>query len=148
MEKLKDFYKKIASLIPKYKKYIFALIAFLVFIIIVVIVSKTGTKNPIKNIEEKQEKGGVLETSFDRWNRGENGELFASFFLQNHSPNTVEKIDIVCVAYSPDNRELARYKQSIKLSLSPNEERVLTKTYIGNLDILTQKVLCQVASWE
>lgn len=144
----KNYLYKAKDFLLKNKKNISAAVAILLILLLIIFGFSVGSKNPIKVPDEPQKKGGVLETSFDRWYRGENGELLASFFLQNHSNNSVEKIEIVCVAFSSDNKELSRFNQSIKLQLLPNEERVLSKTYIGKLDPLTQKVICQISNWE
>lgn len=148
MEKFNQIYLKVIELFKQNRKNIIVAVALIVLVVLIVLGFSIGSKNPIKTPELPEEKGGILEASFDRWYKGESGELLASFFLQNHSQNQVEKIDIVCVAFSADNKEINRFNQSVKLLLLPNEERVLNRTYIGKLDPLAQKVVCQISSWE
>lgn len=148
MQKLKLLLSKAKEQLDRYKKGIIAAIVVVVLIVLIGLGFSVGTKNPIKPLDPEAEKGGVLQVSFDRWYRGEKGELLATFFMQNHSEEVVNKINIICVAYSADNKEVNRFEKSVKLNILAGEERLLNKTYIGNLDPITQKVICQITSWE
>jgi hypothetical protein len=137
------------EVIKEHKKIAYAALFLLLFFALLAIALIKGVKDPVKPTENDGTKPPkALETAFDRWYRGENGELLASFYLINHTETQVTNITISCAAYTVNDIQTNSYTQAINVTLLPEEVRHLDKTFIGELDPLAVKALCRVDSWE
>lgn len=135
------------TLLRQHKRESMAALFVLIFLMLLFLSFKQGAKG-LGHSEAPEGPPKALETSFERWYRGDEDQLLASFFLFNHSEQPVNRVEIVCAAYQADNREIGRYRQSVNVTLLPGEVRHLSKTYIGKLDPLAQKAVCRIESWE
>jgi hypothetical protein len=141
--------KSIQKIIKEHKRIVYSTLFLLLFSALLVVALIRGVKDPVKPSEIGETKPPkVLETAFDRWYRGENGELLASFYLINHTDAHIAKIMISCAAYTVNDIQTNSYTQVINVTLLPGEVRHLDKTFIGELDPLAVKAICRVDSWE
>ncbi|GHV06860.1 hypothetical protein AGMMS50229_12470 [Campylobacterota bacterium] len=147
---MKAYISKIIEYGKKHKKYVAAAL-FLICFILFLIAMSPGGKKPFKYEDaagNTTEPPSVLETSFDRWYRGEKGELLASFYLINHTDREINNLHIACAAYTAMDIETAQYEQRLSVVLQPTEVRHLHKIFIGELDPLATKAVCRIDEWE
>ncbi|MDR2034304.1 MAG: hypothetical protein LBP89_06710 [Helicobacteraceae bacterium] len=133
--------------VKRRKKVLLAALFLLTFFLLLLWTYSRGLSNPIKT-PETREIPPVLENAFLRWFRGENGELLATFRLQNYTDKFIGRVEINCVAYYANDEEAGNYNQKISVSLMPSEVRMLNRAYMGVLDPLAQKVNCALERWE
>lgn len=145
---MKKYLLALIEIIKQHKKEALAVLFILVFLLLLLLSFYQGSRGFERGDQNESEPPKALETSFERWYRGDEDELLASFFLFNHSERSVKRIEIVCAAYRADNEEVGRYRQLVNVTLLPGEVRHLSKTYIGKLDPLAQKAVCRIESWE
>ncbi|MGE4295905.1 MAG: FxLYD domain-containing protein [Campylobacterales bacterium] len=136
------------TLVRQHKREALAALFVLLFLLLLLLSLKQGTKGFGRDDANDSQPPRALETSFERWYRGDEDQLLASFFLFNHSEKPVKQVEITCAAYSADDREVGRYRQWIKVTLLPGEVRHLSKTFMGKLDPLAQRAVCRIESWE
>ena len=138
--------------LKNHKTELIAIIGVVLFLMLLTASYQQGAKGFGTNGREEEELDGeapkALETSFERWYRGEDDQLLASFFLFNHSDQPVEQVEILCATFLASGEQIRTYRRVVGVTLMPGEVRHLSRTRIGELDPLAQKANCRINSWK